>query len=382
MYELFFETRVLERARRRSAFSRKTSVAPPIVVPNKRRSRRAAVHVARVQRRVALERARALRAGARLARALARLARQALGFGVRAAARRLRVGGGFARRAPSRRRAHALGVRLRLLRRRSSVFGLRRRLAPFFCGFRGARGGTLRRVFVGRGCLSCIERVFFFSPEHRERYLGRRRPGRDRWRGAAFCDAAVLAVVRKDARRRRRRGRAVQVVRDGRRERRAQPRALHERARQGRPRRPNGARPRRRGSTRARRPRSARRPRRRRERSQRRERAVLALGVVRDRTQQGLSPRALRLRARRRDGRLGGGALGLGGAERALGLFGAARRRIRADRIGVFGVAPARRPPRRACARRPRRLEADAQRAGRAGRTARGPRRGRRCSLC
>ena len=321
--------------------------------------------------------ARARSAPARASLAPSRDSRNRAGFGIRVAARRLRVGGGFARRSPSRRRAHALGVRLRLLRRRR---GLRRRLARG--GFRGARGGTKRPrlfvVFVGRGCLSCIERVFFSSPEHRERYLGRRRPGRDRWRGAAFRDAAVLAVVRKDARRRRRRGRAVQVVRDGRRERRAQPRALHERARQGRPRRPNGARPRRRGSTRARRPRSARRPRRRRERSQRRERAVLALGVVRDRTQQASrrAPASARAAAT-----AASAAARWASAARSARSASSARRVAGSEPIGSRGRArapPA--APRRA--RRPRRLEADAQRAGRAGRTARGPRRGRRCSLC
>ena len=201
----------------------------------------------------------------------------------------------------------------------------------------------MRRVFVGRGCLSCIERVFFSSPEHRERYLGRRRPGRDRSRARRDA-AASSSSGRRPASRRRGRGcpgRPRWTTRAT-----AQPRALHERARQGRPRRPNGARPCRRGSTRARR--RARDARVGDERSQRRARARSRSRP--DRTQQGLSPRALRLRARRATA-ASAAALGLGGAERALGLFGAARRSIRP--IGSARVAPA--PPaaprRRAVAR-------------------------------
>ena len=359
------------RSPRPKRFFPKARVAPPIVVPRRTpQSPRGGTCRARTARRAGA-RARAPRRRAPRC-ALARLAHQALGFGER---RRAASASAAALRAERRvrRRAHALGVRLRLLRRRRGLRGVVSRL---FCGFRRARrrGG----VFVGRA--SFVSSVFFSSPEHRERYLGRRRPGRDRWRGAAFRDAAVLAVVRKDARRRSaQRARRLASAMDSE-SRRVLERSMNERVVRRADR--TGVRAPRSGSTRARDDREARDARvgDANDRGGRARRTGLSesSGIG---PSEGLSPRALASARAAVKRRLGGGAPGLGGAERALGP--SARRVAGSEPIGSVRFRRRARapPPRRARPSRGR-LEADAQRAGRAGRTARGPRRGRRRSLC
>ena len=236
----------------------------------------------------------------------------------------------------------------------------------------------MRRVFVGRGCLSCI-RVFFSPPNTENGILA----GADR--GATGGAAPLFATPRFSPSSGKTPGVAGAVgapsrssAMDSESDERPRGAASHERARQGRPRRPNGARPRRRGSTRARRPRSARRPRRRRERSQRRERAVLALessGIGPSRASRRASPRAPPRRPprRRRAGprpRRGARARTRRGASpdqsRSDRRF---RRRARAP-PAARALAPVAR-----AASKLTRSERDARDEPR-------PRRGRRCSLC
>ena len=252
----------------------------------------------------------------------------------------LRVGGGFARRAPSRRRAHALGVRLRLLRRRR---GLRRRLAPFSAGSaaraEGLCGGSLSVAGVFR-----VSSVFFSPPNTENGILA----GADR--GATGGAAPLFATPRFSPSSGKTPGVAGAVgapsrssAMDDESDEPSPERSMNERV-MGRPRRPNGARPRRRGST-------ARATTAKRATPASATRTIAAASAPYSLSESsGIGPSrasrraALRLRARRRDGPPRRRRAGPRRRERALGLFGAARRRIRADRIGVFGVAPARRP--------------------------------------